>query len=222
MIASILPAPVVAVECRDDPPDAFLFPEEEASVARAVDRRRQEFTTVRHCARLAMMRLGIPPAAVVPGPQRSPTWPAGVVGSMTHCTGYRAAALAHASDLLSVGIDAEPHEPLPEGVDRLVVMPDEQDRLARLSAVDPHTHWGRILFSAKESVFKAWFPLTASWLGFEDASVTIDVSGTFSARLSVPGPMVAGIEMREFAGRWTVRDGLALTAVTVPPSNCSI
>ncbi|HEY3692789.1 MAG TPA: hypothetical protein VGL46_21300 [Pseudonocardiaceae bacterium] len=51
---------------------------------------------------------------MVPGERRKPVWPPGVVGSLTHCTGYRAAAVAHRRGVLTVGIDAEPHEPLPQ------------------------------------------------------------------------------------------------------------
>src|SRR3981081_2727213 len=79
----------------DDPPDAVLFPEEEAAISRAVEKRRRDFRTVRHCSRRALRELGVPPTAVVPGERRKPVWPPGVVGSLTHCTGYRAAAVAH-------------------------------------------------------------------------------------------------------------------------------
>jgi hypothetical protein len=80
----------LSCEAFDDPPDAVLFPEKEAVISRAVDKRRREFQTVRHCARRALRELGVPPAAVLPGERREPVWPPGVVGSLTHCTGYRA------------------------------------------------------------------------------------------------------------------------------------
>ena len=66
----------------------------------------------------------------------------------------------------------------------------------------------RLLFSAKESVYKAWFPLTGRWLGFEEADITIDAArGTFNARLLVPGPVVRGFPLTGFAGRWRARTG---------------
>ena len=46
--------------------------------------------------------------------------------------------------------------------------------LAALARAVPLTHWGRLLFSAKEAVYKAWYPLTGRWLGFEEARLTID------------------------------------------------
>jgi 4'-phosphopantetheinyl transferase EntD len=217
VLGEILPPQVAAVESFDDPPDVPLYPEEEALLRRAVASRRQEFGTTRWCARQALAKLGLPPAAILPGPRRAPRWPAGVVGSMTHCAGYRAAALAHARDIAAIGIDAEPHEPLPDGVRDVVVGPEETPALAELMTAEPGTSWDKLLFSAKESVYKAWFPLTGRWLGFKDAVVSIDpAGGTFAAALLVPGPVLGGRELTEFHGRWLARNGLVITSVTVP------
>jgi 4'-phosphopantetheinyl transferase EntD len=217
VIEGILPGTVAAAEATDDPPGATLYPDEEPTVARAVDKRRREFTTGRWCARRALVRLGHPEVPIPSGPDRQPQWPDGVVGSITHCAGYRAAALAHHRDLHSIGIDAEPHGPLPDGVLRAVALPDEQDRLVALTRAEPGVHWDRLLFSAKESVFKAWYPLARRWLGFDDAELAIDAAtGSFTARILIPGPDVDGEPLTGFRGRWLVRDGLVVTAVTLP------
>ena len=113
MLEQILPPAVAVVETFGDLPGATLFPEEEAAIARAVPKRRREFATGRGCARAALNRLGEPPVPILRGPQGAPLWPAGVVGSITHCDGYRAAAVARTSDIATVGLDAEPDKPLP-------------------------------------------------------------------------------------------------------------
>jgi len=216
VIDEVLPGGVATAEAWADPPDAWLFPAEEALLARAVDKRRREFTTVRHCARAALGQLGVPPAPILPGERGAPQWPAGVVGSMTHCAGYRAAAVARAGDLLAIGIDAEPDEPLPAGVAEAVALAGELAALARLRAERPTLNWDRLLFSAKESVYKAWFPLTHRWLDFAEARVDVDpAGGTFTAHLLVPPPTVAGRPLAAFTGRWLARDGLVVTAITV-------
>ncbi|WP_399921128.1 4'-phosphopantetheinyl transferase [Streptomyces kanamyceticus] len=217
-LASLLSAvPVTVVETHDDPADAVLFPEEEAVVANAVAKRRNEFTTVRHCARAALKSIGVPPAPILPGQRGAPRWPAGVVGSMTHCAGYRAAVVARADEVTSLGVDAEPGEPLRDP-DVLGLIADETERaaLAGLGARHPGTPWDRLLFSAKESVYKTWFPLTGRWLGFEGARVELDPDGTFTARLLVEGPVVEGVELKVFSGQWIVRDGIAATAIVLP------
>jgi 4'-phosphopantetheinyl transferase EntD len=217
VIGAILPSQVEAEEAFRDLPDVRLFPDEQAVIANAVDKRRREFATVRACARAALARLGVPPAPIVPGLRGAPQWPAGVVGSITHCAGYRASVVARDRDVVTIGIDAEPHDKLPDGVLEAVASPGEQARLAALSAMTPHVCWDRLLFCAKESVYKAWFPLTQRWLNFEDASVDFDpVKGTFTARLLVDGPVVNGARLTGFDGRWLVDDGLIAAAIVIP------
>lgn len=217
MIEEILPATAIAVEARSDRPGVALFPEEEEVVVRAVERRRQEFATARACARAALERLGFPAQAVPTGASGEPRWPTGVVGSITHCDGYRACAVARDTELLSVGIDAEPNLPLPDGVLADIALPEERAWVRQRLAAAPATRWDRLLFSAKEAVYKTWFPLAGRWLGFEDARLAFDLeAGAFSARLLVPGPRVAGAELRAFHGRWIVREGIVLTAIAQP------
>ncbi|MGW0521546.1 4'-phosphopantetheinyl transferase family protein [Crossiella sp. NPDC003009] len=214
MLEKILPNNIAVSEAFDDPAEAVLFAEEAALLGRSVEKRRREFTTVRHCARRALAELGRPPAPLLRGERGAPIWPAGIVGSMTHCDGYRAAAVAEDSVVQTIGIDAEPHAPLPDGVLEAVSLPEERSWLNTLSRTDPEVHWDRLLFSAKESVYKAWFPLARRWLGFEEARLTVHPSGrTFRADLLVPGPVEG------FSGRWLVADGLVVTTIAVPRSN---
>ena len=113
------------------------------------------------------------------------------------------------SDVASIGIDAEPNEETPDGVLQVIADHAEREHLAALPPARPGVHWDRLLFSAKESVYKAWFPLTGRWLGFDDASVSIDrETETFTARLRVPGPAINGSSIDSFNGHWTVRDGV--------------
>ena len=212
MIADLLPFGVASAEAFRDEPGEQPFPGEEQVIAHAVEQRRGEFITARRCARTALSRLGVPPVAILPGVRRAPQWPAGVVGSITHCTGYRAAAVAPAHLLAGLGIDAEPHEPLPEGVFGTVTVAAERAHLAELARRAPGTHWDRVLFTAKESVFKAWYPLTLRELGFEEAALTFGPDGTFTAEVLAPDP-----QLRGFSGRWRVSRGLVLTAVAVRP-----
>lgn len=214
------------MEAFSDPPHASLFPEEKEAIARAVEKRRNEFTTARACAREALAQLGIAPGPIPRGPDGAPRWPSGIAGSITHCAGYRACAVARTSEVASLGIDAEPNEATPDGVAKTITDEAERRHLAALpasssassaSASWPGVHWDRLLFSAKESVYKTWFPLTGRWLGFEDARISIDPEReTFTARLQVPGPVVGGVRRDSFTGRWIAREGLLVTAIVIP------
>ncbi len=225
MIRAILPEGVAAVSAFGDlTPNGDgtggLFPAESAAISRALETRRAEFTTVRLCARRALRELGLPPVPLVPGKRGAITWPDGVTGSMTHCAGFRAAAVAHTEVTPSLGIDAEPNLPLPDGVLEGISLPREAAGLAELTRRRPDVHWDRLLFSAKESVFKTWYPLTGRELDFHEAELDFDPgAGTFSARLLVPGPEVAGRRHDRFAGRWTVGRGFVLTAIALPVTN---
>jgi 4'-phosphopantetheinyl transferase EntD len=195
-----------------------LFPEEEALVARATERRRAEFATGRECAREALAALGLGKVPILRGYRGAPRWPAGIAGSITHCRGYCAAAVARTKDLAAIGLDVEPNAALPGGVLEMVTQPAERGRLRDLAAARPEISWDCLLFCAKEAVYKAWFPLTGRWLGFADADITINAAdGTFHARLLVPAPNPDDHHLNGgFTGRWLSRDNLILTAVAVP------
>lgn len=214
MLHRILPPGIAVAEAFCDDPAAGLFPEEELAVARAIGKRRAEFATARACARAALAQLGVPPAPILRGPRGAPQWPAGITGSITHCDGYRAAAVARCEDAVALGLDAEPDEKLPDGVLGVIALPSERAQVAEIAAAEPGICWDRLLFCAKESVYKTWFPLTQSWLDFEAAHVTIDArGGGFMARLLVPGPLTV------VTGRWLAERGLLATAIVVGASS---
>jgi 4'-phosphopantetheinyl transferase EntD len=220
MIEKILPGGIASAEAFHDAPGDVLFPEEEASVARAVAKRRGEFTTARACARRALEGLGLPPTPIPRGERGAPQWPEGIAGSITHCAGYRAAAVARVTDFVTIGIDAEPNGPLPDGVLSTVSLPSERRMLEDLAAAEPGISWDRMLFCAKETVYKAWFPLARRWLGFEDAEFTISATGgSFSARILIPVPEGAqALAPASLPGRWLVSDGLVVTTMALPAS----
>lgn len=219
MIGALLPGAARSVEAYDDVPDEQPLPEEADLVASAVESRRREFVTTRRCAREALAQLGLPPVPIRPGPGRAPAWPDGVVGSLTHCAGYRGAAVARAADVSSLGIDAEPHQALPDGVLDVILARGDAETLRAVTREAPTIHWDRLLFSAKEAVYKAWYPLTGRWLGFEDAHLEIDPDGrTFTAELLVPGDRRDGAPpLTALHGSFLVGRGLVLTAVVVEP-----
>ena len=213
MLERILPASVRSAYARVDPAETMLFPAEQELVIRAVEKRRLEFATVRHCARLALAELGVPSVPILPGVRGAPIWPDGIVGSMTHCAGYRAAAVARTGDIGGLGIDAEVHGPLPEGVLDMVSSAQERAHLAELARERPEVYWERLLFSAKEAVYKVWSPPTGRWLGFEEAALTFDPdAGTFTARLLVAGPFDT------LHGRFLAEDGIVVTAIALAPA----
>ncbi|WFE38322.1 4'-phosphopantetheinyl transferase superfamily protein [Micromonospora sp. WMMD998] len=209
------PAVAVAVAGPADWSGALLPVERAALGDRAVPSRRRDFTAGRVCARRALAALGLPATPVPAGTDRAPIWPPGVVGTITHTAGYCAAAAAHASDLRAVGIDAERRRPLTPGVRRKVCRPDEEADLARLPSGPP---WPTVLFSVKETVYKVWYPLVGTWLGFPDARVTLDPdAGTFHAEIAPTRLADAPVSdpPSSMSGRFAVDDDLVRTAAVL-------
>jgi 4'-phosphopantetheinyl transferase EntD len=216
VIDRLLPPGVRVAELRDFDAAGDLWPEEAAGLGEVCCGRAAEFRAGRHCARAALARLGVTAGAVPRGGDRAPRWPAGAVGAITHTQGYAAAAVGLEIAYASIGIDAEPNLPLPPVVAGKVLQPAERRWLARVGTGDG-VCWDRLLFSAKESVYKVWAPLTGgAWLGFLDATATVlPDEGRFHAVLHVPPPLVDGVPVAGFTGRFLALGGLLLTAITL-------
>ena len=144
-----------------------LWPVETQAIARAIPPRRAEFAAGRRAARSALQGLGHAPVAIPVGDHRAPLWPDGIVGSITHDNGYALAAVLH-REALGLGIDLTEAAPLP-GATRSAILPHpEETGISDLAA--------RAGFSAKETLFKALFPLVKVFFGFSTARVDPDLS----------------------------------------------
>lgn len=191
---------------------AGVHPDERAAVGTVAPRRAADFAAGRHCAHTALAGLGHGGVAVLPGTDRAPVWPAGVTGSITHCAGYAAAVAGCQPQVVSVGIDAEPDAPLPERVETRVLREDERDAVASLHRDHPGVAWDRLGFSAKEAVYKAWYPLTGAWLGFGDVRLEVSPErGGFTAWLT--GAAATRVGVAAFPGRFAVDGGVIVTMV---------
>lgn len=189
-----------------------LYPEEEAWISGASKERRQEFIAVRACAREALACLDLKRPVLIADSIRGLTWPAGIIGSMTHTENFRAAAVALRGEFVGIGIDAEPALPLPEGLAKHILVKSEFDAVDSFRGLSEITCWDRLIFSAKESVYKAWTPITGRFLDFDEVALTLtpksENTGTFTARLNCLNPFFV-------AGGWTIRSRLIRTAAWV-------
>jgi 4'-phosphopantetheinyl transferase EntD len=177
----LFPTDVSIASCGSEPPLEKLHVLEETFIAeqRLFGVRELDFRRGRLCARLALSQLGVDESAVLPAATREPLWPEGLVGSITHCDGLTAAAVAPTTIYCGLGLDAERRGRVSAEVLDIITTPTE--RAARPPQVAPGD-WLGATFSAKEAVFKACFPLTRQFLDFLDVDVSIDWrSGAFLA-----------------------------------------
>ncbi|WP_263146433.1 4'-phosphopantetheinyl transferase superfamily protein [Pseudomonas sp. RIT-PI-AD] len=166
------------VSCRFDPArlDAADFQRcavpTPASIQRSVAKRQAEYLAGRLCAREAMAPLigarRVPPI----GEDRAPVWPGRICGSISHGAGIAAAVVADRRQWRGLGLDIE--ELLPdERAARLaeeILVPAELERLAVLPA-ERRAEYVTLVFSLKESLFKALYPLVLKRFYFEAAEV---------------------------------------------------
>ncbi|MEU9073958.1 4'-phosphopantetheinyl transferase superfamily protein [Kitasatospora sp. NPDC048538] len=206
VLGTLLPPGVECAEAFGPPPEGPLLGPEAEHIKGRTPRRRRQFTAARTLARTTLTALGHPPVPLVPGPGGAPQWPEGVTGSITHTHGYTACATAPTARLASLGIDAEPAQPLPHGPLQLVTSEAERHHLAGLPA--GRVPWDRLLFSAKEAVYKAGYPLTRRWIPLAAITVTLDRGHGFTAH----HPDLPDAHR----GRWTMVQNVLITALVIP------
>lgn len=189
-----------------------LWPEERPVVASAIERRRQEFIIGRSAARQAMAKLGSAPAAIPVGPSRQPQWPAGHVGSISHTRELVAAAAGRTEHARSLGIDVEIVGSVTDELADRILTKGER---AALDA-GPIQDGATVIFSAKEALYKAQYPIHGRWLGFLDVDVELEVGhdggpGRFTAFV---GPDVDHeLAGHRLDGKWDRVLGHAFTAL---------
>ena len=188
---------------------AQLYPVEETAIANAQPKRRQEFIAGRSAAREAFRALGAAAAPIPMAPDRSPVWPAGLCGSISHDQRIAAAIVARSSELRSLGLDIEDAAPLDTSVIDTICTPLERERLNSAGG----SREAKAIFSAKEATYKALYPLTAKLLDFHDISVTFPAPGQFDACLCVSAAPFARGDV--ITGRQTIRAGCLVTVVTI-------
>ncbi len=153
-------------------PDATLLPEEEPAMTRAVAKRQLEFTAGRAATRQAMKGLGYPPVAVPMAVDRSPVWPDGLVGSITHSDDICITVLAYESSRHSIGIDIEAKTPLDPELEQIICVASEGSWLDA-QPVERRAYLAKEVFCAKESIYKALYPLARQVIGFDALEVEL-------------------------------------------------
>lgn len=142
-----------------------LMPDEERALSRVVVKRRRAAGAARIVARQLLSQLGHVGCSLPKAPSGAPVWPAGVVGSLAHDDEVAVAAVATVDRIAALGIDVEPAEELPPDLIDIVATP--QERLG----IGDQLYLGRLLFVAKEAVYKAVYPLDATFLEHHDVEV---------------------------------------------------
>jgi 4'-phosphopantetheinyl transferase EntD len=169
-LSGLFPASVVAAELTSAAPRTLLTSSELQSISHCAEKRIQDFTRGRACARRVLSELGIQNFSLLAGEKREPIWPEGITGSITHTAGFAAAVAAPRSEIVSVGVDCEIIESVDEELWTRICTPTEQARLARVPVAE-RDRQAALIFAAKEAFYKCQFPVSRQWVGFEDVDI---------------------------------------------------
>ncbi len=185
-----------------------LLPEEHQLISTAVDKRRREFSTGRYCAHRALEQMGFKTMPLLAGSKREPLWPEGVKGSISHSDEYGVAVIGRDQNLISIGIDIEVAKPISTSVRNLICNEDEIESLGSRS--DDPIVW-KLIFSAKESIYKCLYPVLHQWIGFSDVQLLFDFeSGAYTAMmnksLNIPESYIEGL-----SGQFIIEDRYLFT-----------
>jgi 4'-phosphopantetheinyl transferase EntD len=206
-LESLFPACTAVIIAEESMWQTPLREEEESLIEGAIDKRQREFRAGRHAAHAALDRLNAPDQPLLRGEAREPLWPHGHVGSIAHCRDLCVAVCARSDDVMALGIDVEPLEPLPRGVERYIHTTEE----AALVADHPDSHPERLIFSAKESLYKCYYPLVQRFFGFQTVALAIDLE---QRRFSFMPTVKSAIRFptERFEGRYAIGERHLATA----------
>lgn len=227
LLAQLFAPGIATAELREDADASLLYPAEAACCAGFAPRRMTDFVAGRLCARRALADLGIGNFPIAIQADRSPQWPPGITGSISHTDGYRCAVAAREAAVGSIGVDVEILGRVTCDVAALVLTPHETDFLSTLSSA-ARMHAATIIFSAKEALYKCQYPIGRQWLDFRDVTVELvapdlaypsDVdraafAGSFRVAASFAG-RGTGRVIPSLQGRFSIDGALVATGITL-------
>jgi 4'-phosphopantetheinyl transferase EntD len=211
LFSSLFPAPVAAASVTLSDFCFPLFPEEEFIVARAVPKRRVEFSAGRHCARSAIRQLGYTDCAIPHAKDRAPVWPYGLIGSIAHTAGYCAAVVAIPGQLRSLGIDVEQSGAVSRSLLENILLPREIQQMQLLES-SSSLNWLAAFFCAKEAAYKAFYTMAREFIGFHDAQIRFDLEqASFTAEI-LRRPVSTAAWPSQLWGRYAALEGRIYTS----------
>ena len=169
--------------------------------------RKNAFSSGRYAVHLAQNELGLEPSEILAA-GRTTIWPPGQVGAITHSTDFAGAIVS--CDLLSVGLDIERLGRIKEKLYDKFFTPSE------LASINEMTDWEAetIVFSAKESIYKAIYFMLRRYVNFQEVELTLNTEDS-SFSVSYLGENMTSLQNHKTCGYWSVCKGHVLTVVEI-------
>lgn len=207
---------VIVLTSPIDPADLDTLADAEAAlVARAVEKRRREFATGRALAREALARLGVRGFALLNGDDRAPIWPEGIAGSISHCDTRAFVAVGRRAEVGTLGVDVEHRAGLKRELWRMTLRDEEIAWLDR-AGDEAQLELALAIFSAKEALYKAQYPVSSTYMGFMELSVDLDARAR-TLRCTFQNDVLPFRAGEVVTGRFRKVEGELVSAVHIPP-----
>ena len=172
----VLPRTCLVLSRVGDHVDQLLDPEHVA-IQNSIASRKREYSSGRRAAHAALRQFGIDEVSI-DRIERAPSWPSGIVGSISHSNALAVAAIGSNEDYLGMGIDVIPVLAVSESVGERVLLSTERQWLRHMDS----GIWRTALYSAKESIYKAVNPVVGEFLAFDDVELRVSLESLeFSA-----------------------------------------
>ncbi|MGI0116236.1 4'-phosphopantetheinyl transferase family protein [Zooshikella sp. RANM57] len=185
------------------------------SQKKAVLKRQVEFMAGRYSAQQALYTLGVNPPVMIPvNKDRSPHWPDGIVGAITHSDHLALAVVADQKNVTALGVDLEKeiNPTIAKDIAKQIISLTEQNNCAKWGC--PFNWFLTLAFSAKESLYKALYPHVKQFFGFEAAELielnTIEQSFRLQLTEDLSGNYKAG---DCFRGTYSYQEGFICTLI---------
>ncbi|MCG7497834.1 4'-phosphopantetheinyl transferase superfamily protein [Vibrio sp. Of7-15] len=190
--------------------------ESPAILHNAVIKRKAGYLAGRYVARDALKKLTQYSAQIPTSVDRAPIWPEGIIGSITHTNTEAMAAVAYSKDHQLLGLDLEEWIDPNLAQDLAYQIIDEQERAAITESGLTFEAGLTIIFSAKESLYKALYPLVKTFFGFEYARVSWIAPNTGRFEIA----LVWGLN-EDFSEGWKIQGQYSVTKETVLTFICA-
>lgn len=211
-IHQLFPEDIVCASLRIGDDLDNLFPQEEEAVASAVICRRMEFAAGRSCARIILKQLGFQNAVLIKKPDGTPSWPEGVVGSISHTHTWCAVAATRSSLVRGIGIDIESISRISAKIIRKITT--EEERIFLWKAPPEKLQMLLcLIFSAKEAVYKCLYPVWKKKIGFHDVTITLEIIDRKFDAFIKPQAIPHGLFL---SGNYKIYNGLVITGLVLP------
>lgn len=188
-----------------------LHPEEQQQLTSQLRSRRDEYSSGRRLAKIALAHFGVAQAPVLRDGRR-PIWPPEVWGSISHSAHMAACVMCRRRDYTGIGVDIAPLTALNRDVSHRILDTDELQWIEKFR----NHEWWTACFTAKEAIYKSVNEATGEFLGFRDVHLKLQPEDQSFTAETVGGKKSAALVTRG-RGHFHRIEGHWLTTFVVDP-----